>query len=650
MPYKTFGPYILFKQIRSDVLGELWRAGEISAGGVDRTVWLRLLSGSAVPVDEVKANLGSARRIGEILKAVNVIADPAFVEDGGVPALAGTHVPSQTLSALFEKAEEEGFPVPVDNALLILEKLSMAVSAGLAVEVGGVSLVHGFLHPDLAFVTTDGEALVMGFGVGEALLGLLDDASAAPGVLPYIAPEVIVSRNPSKRGDVYSLGSILYQLVTGKPLPAPPEERSGVLETAEIAFEDEPVPDDIKALLARALAPRPEDRFSSAADFKKELDKLLYGGRYSPTTFNLALFMDRLFRTEVEQEEKERLTEKEVDVTPYLAPTPEPEEAAEPEPVAPAGRSGSGRGVLLGIAGAAVVVAIVALVLLNRGPAPPEVPPTPTAEEVAAQKQQEEERLQAMIQEMVRERMAEKEEEIRAELSDRQQQIEELRTRLQASEARSRQGQTSAEERKAQEELQRQIAAAEEAQRQQQAALEAERQRVAAQERERLAAQQAATATAAAELAAAAAAETPTPPPPVRAAATVPPAEPTTAPAESAAAPAEPTPAAVEVTENMFVPPSEVDSQPVVLREEAVSWSRIAIQSRQRGLIIAQATVNAQGTVDEVTILRADSEGFGIPEAVIDAVKQYRFKPATKDGVRVKTHVTVTKRYNFRNR
>ena len=62
------------------------------------------------------------------------------------------------------------------------------------------------------------------------------------------------------------------------------------------AYDDEAVPNDIRALLTKSLSSRPRERFSSASDFKKELDRLLYGGAYSPTTFNLALFMDRLFR------------------------------------------------------------------------------------------------------------------------------------------------------------------------------------------------------------------------------------------------------------------------------------------------------------------------------------------------------------------
>jgi hypothetical protein len=65
-------------------------------------------------------------------------------------------------------------------------------------------------------------------------------------------------------------------------------------------------------------------------------------------------------------------------------------------------------------------------------------------------------------------------------------------------------------------------------------------------------------------------------------------------------------------------------------------------------MVICQATVDATGRVESVKVLRADEDGFGIPEAVTDAIKKYIFKPGTKDGIKIKTHATVTKRYAFR--
>ena len=99
-------------------------------------------------------------------------------------------------------------------------------------------------------------------------------------------------------------GRFSSSFLPASPLPAEPEARTEAIANARMAYDEEAVPDDIKALLSRSLADRPQDRFSSASDFKKELDRLLYGGAYSPTTFNLALFMDRLFRSEMEAEDR----------------------------------------------------------------------------------------------------------------------------------------------------------------------------------------------------------------------------------------------------------------------------------------------------------------------------------------------------------
>lgn len=650
MTYATFGNYIVFKELAADALGRLCRAGELDRNGLGRVVWLRIFDGAAVPRGDLLEQLTTARRVGDVLQAANVAAGPRYFDVDGVPALATDHVSAQPLSRVFEAAHHEGFPVPVDNALLILEKIALGLAAALTVEVGGNALVHGCLHPGLVLVSNDGEAQVSAFGVADQLLGVLDDAAAAAELAPYLAPEVLVTRTASKRGDVYSLGAVLYHLLTGRPLAADPAERSGAVADAELAYDDSPVPDDIKALLNRALATRAEERFSSAADFKKELDKLLYGGAYSPTTFNLALFMDRLFRSDIEAEEKERMAEKELDPAPYLAPEPEPEAAAG----APAPRGG-GRGPLIGIAVAAVAVAIVAVVMLNRSPPAPPPPATPTAEEVAARKQADDERLQMLVQQLVQERMAEKELEIRSELETRQARIDELQRQLRESQQRSTAGRATAAEARQQAEIERQLAAAEAEQRRQQEALEAERQRLLEESRKQLEAQRAATATAVAEeeseqrVAAVAAVETATPP--AAAPAAAPTATPTATAAPAARVAATATTAVGEpVRENQFVEPELVDVAPVVLREAPVTWPRQALRSSRRGMTIVRALVNADGAVEDVEVLRADHDGFGIPQAVTAAVREYRFRPGEKDGVIVKTWATVTVRYWFRDR
>lgn len=256
--------------------------------------------------------------------------------------------------------------------------------------------------------------------------------------------------------------------------------------------------------------------------------------------------------------------------------------------------------------------------------------------------------MRELAQGLVAEMMAEKEAQIRTELLDRQTKIEELQRRLADSERRAQQGQLSREEQQRREDLQRQIAAEEEEQRQREEELEKERQRAADEVRQNAIARQ--TATAVAEAADAAtvpesmpAAVTPTPPPP-----TMPPtALPTRVPIP------EPTTAAAQnpgVAPNSVVDPSEIDTLPILIKDAEVEWSRAALYSRRQGIVIVQATVDANGLVESVEVLRADDADFGIPEAVMAAVRKYRFKPATKNGVRVKTYATVTKPYRFATR
>jgi TonB family protein len=649
--YATFGSFILFKEIVADELGHLYRAGELDRTGLTRTTFLRVFDGPHVPADDLISRLETANRVAGVLHAANVASNALYLVEDGIPAVAWDYMSAQPLGSVFSTVRSEGFPVPVDNALLIMEKLALALSAGLAVEIDGASLVHGFLHPGLSVISNDGEAVVVGFGMADQLAGLLDHPESAAHCAPYLAPEILMTRTSSKRGDVYSLGAILFHLLTANPFPVEAEEREGLLDTAVLAYDGEPIPDDIKALLGQAVASRPEDRFSSAADFKKELDKLLYGGTYSPTTFNLALFMDRLFRTEIEAEEKQKIAESQIDIEPYLKPEPEPleEEIVSAEVAA----KGGGKGLWIGLSVilAAVVIAAALVVPKLIGPTQQVAAPTPTPEELAAKEQAEQQRLQAMIDAEVTRLMNEKEEEIRQELTNRQEEIESLQRQLREAETKSKSGTApTAEDQRRAEDLRRQIAEAEEAKRQREAELEKERlaaaeeaRRTAELERQEQAVREAEAAKQQTPvLKIAEDQQAPEPTPAEQIPATVP--SPTAVPVEP---PPEDT---VTIVENMFVDPQDVDTRAELLKQERAEFSTTAARSVRRGVVILQATVNASGRVEAVKILRIDEERYGIPEAVKKAAMKCVFKPATKNGIRVKTYASITYRYDFTRR
>lgn len=620
--YATFGDFLLLKKRSEDALGSLWRAGEMEASGFKRIVWLRRFDQSGFDRQALAAEFGLAEEIGKTLKATNVVSGTTVGKVDGVPFLAWDYFPGQPLDQLLARVQQEQFPVAIDNCLLIAEKLAAALSAALALEHQGEPVIHGFLVPHLVVLSNDGEARVAGFGLARGLLANLDRVGMHELAAPYLAPEVLATGHPSRRGDVYSLGAILYQLLAGQPLPADPQARAQAVAQPQLALEEGPVPDDVAAVLRKALAARPEERYSSAVDFKRDLEKLLYGGAYSPTTFNLALFMDRLYRQEIEDEDRELQREKALDVTPYYKP---PRAASAPAPAAaaaPATRTG-----LYAALGVALVLAIVVGFLLMR-------PKGPTEEETRKQ-----------MQAMLAEELAKREQALREELERSRQETEALKQQLADIQKKAAAGaqKLSPEEQKRLEEAQRLLAQREEEQRRK----EAELARVQ-QEKARAA------------IAPPVAAPTPVPtaapsptPVPVQEAPTSPPAVPTPAPTVApeptkppvvAAVPTQ-APVAAGVREDQLVDPSEVDTLPEKIIEVKPELPLAATRAKvnQKATVIVRVVVNARGVVEDAEILRGfPVAGLGIDEACLAAAKKHRFRPATKGGVRVKSYATLT--------
>jgi len=648
-----FGSAILLKQIFEDDLGHLARAALVEDASVDRTVWLRILDGFDLPSEGIIAAFDDAREIAAAVTGAQLPTGPFFFDVAGVPALGFDYVAGQPLNRVLTRARDEAFPFQPDNSLLIVEKIALALTVGETVEVAGNKLVHGFLHPGLIYLSNDGDATITGFGLGESLLSCLAKPDAAPGVRAYLAPEILDGSPPTQHGDVYSLGAILFHLLTGTALPTAVTDRGAALDAAHLAWDGEALPTDIQTILRRALAPVPTDRYESASAFRSELDRLLYGGAYSPTTFNLALFMDRLFRAEIEADEIDMETESEIDVSAYLIPVKaEPEEqvsAAEipitaPEAVPPVEKQSS-KGALWAVFAAVAVIGIAAVIFWigrTSGPQEPPPPPTPTAAEIAAQRQAQDDRLRTLTQEMVKEMMVEREEEIRQELIARQTRIEELQKRLQQSERRAKTSVVAAaKEAETQKELMKEIEAQEEAQREQEEALENERQEALESAAKEAAVTSGAGTTLASDV----------PPPSSEGAQEIKPAEPSvpspTPPPPTRVPKPTKAPELTTVRVGQFFPPSEADTLPVVIKSQPLEWPRNAARSKGKGVVVVQITVNANGGVDGVEVLRADHTGWGIPETATNAASGYRFKPGTKNGVAITTTAFVTWRYDF---
>ena len=183
--------------------------------------------------------------------------------EGITPYLAQEYVAGEALDA----ALRQFGPPPPAETLTTLRRVADALD-----RAAGDGIHHGTLHPRDILIAEGGDARVIDLGVGQALMR---SSLRVPVRRPYSAPERVADQAWNGAADIYSLGAIAYELITGKRLSGPgrPDvQASGMSPDATAQLSD---------VLARALAEDPAERYPSAADLVDALAPLLPTGRRS---------------------------------------------------------------------------------------------------------------------------------------------------------------------------------------------------------------------------------------------------------------------------------------------------------------------------------------------------------------------------------
>jgi TonB family protein len=467
---EEFGKYLLLKKLTEDPLGETFRAGRVGKEGMEQVVLLRVFNGKGVDGEKLGAKVAGRAAVQEALKSPNIGNGVDLGRVRSFPYTAYDYISGKNLAALFSQSARQFSPIPTDHAMLIAERIALALSAAYETRIQEERVLHGFVIPQLVMISNEGETRLLGFEVAPGLRELAASGWQDDAIRPYVSPETFTGAPISRADDVWSLGALLYELLTGERLPASSGSYDAAIDQAMLANDGTPLPAPVAALLKKSLAPR-EQRIADALTWHKSLSKLMSDGQYSPTTFNLAFFMHNLFREEIERESQEIQAEKNLDVRQHVAAvTAAAAVAAAPAPVAapdlrettgvrevtlPGTRiqeggeaASSKKGLFIGLAAAALVAAAVGgWFFLGRSggtetqaspePVPsstvqtasmPVAPPVEAVPAAPAGPTQEE--LQAQIQAMFEARSKEMEAKLKTQYDDR---IKQLQVQLEDS-------------------------------------------------------------------------------------------------------------------------------------------------------------------------------------------------------------------------
>lgn len=337
-PYESFGPFILFKKLEADALGDLWRAGRIDNGQLGPTLAVRRLTGGSR--EALTATCDAASEIVPQLTGTSFARDQVVGVADNTPFVAWDYQGGRSLRYIIDRARGgngvQPNPLPIDQAIVIAEKvaLSLATTADLR-DGSGQRLWHGALLPQFVWISDDGEIRVAGQLLGAGIMASLADQKVYGDVARYFPPEARTVTQP-RNTDVYSMGALLFLLVTGQEPPdAATASAFGSAVRAAKTMPGAPIPDDIRVILDKSFQLDPAMRYQSIGDMKQAISALAHGGKYSGTTFNLAFYLSNLLKKEMEAEAADREKETKVNLAPYLeAPKTAPVPVVTPAPVA----------------------------------------------------------------------------------------------------------------------------------------------------------------------------------------------------------------------------------------------------------------------------------------------------------------------------
>jgi WD40 repeat protein len=258
-----------------EILGELGRGGmgvvyEARQLALGRLVALKMvLTGAHAGPTEFSRFRTEAQALAR-LQHPNIVQIHQIGECDGRPFFALEYVEGGSLAR-----QLDGTPRPPGPAAALTETLARAVQAAHAAGV-----VHRDLKPANVLLAADGTPKVTDFGLAK-LLGEADGPTASGAVLgtpSYMAPEQAggASKQVGPAADVYALGAILYELLTGRP----PFKGATPVETVMQVLSDEPVrprllqprlPRDLETICLKCLAKEPRKRYGSALELADDL-------------------------------------------------------------------------------------------------------------------------------------------------------------------------------------------------------------------------------------------------------------------------------------------------------------------------------------------------------------------------------------------
>jgi serine/threonine protein kinase len=267
----TIGPYRVLFRLGSGGMGEVWRATDTKRG---LEVAIKVLSPESARDEDRMRRFAMESKAASALRHPNILTVHEVGTSDAGPYLVTEYVEGSTVRNLLNEG-----PMPVARAV----DVALQAAEGVA-SAHSLGMVHRDLKPENLMVNRDGVVKILDFGLAKLLNPTEEEALNAGrtatgmiiGTAGYLSPEQLRGEKASERSDVFALGVVLYEMLAGDN----PFRRNNPVETFSAILREDPPAlgakldasrEELSAVISRALAKSPADRYATAAELAADL-------------------------------------------------------------------------------------------------------------------------------------------------------------------------------------------------------------------------------------------------------------------------------------------------------------------------------------------------------------------------------------------
>jgi len=276
------GGYTLVEHLATGGMAEIFRAHHEAAGAFRKDLVLKILQPRWAEHQAVVDMFMGEARLAAMLSHPNVVDVYDVSQEDGMYFIAMEYIHGKTLIEVVRRAIEVSQYLPLDVGVHIVGEVAAALAymnEAPGADGQPMQVVHRDVSPTNVIIGSSGEVKLIDFGIARQGAAIRDEEGVRPGKASYMSPEQARGVPLDGRSDIFSVGTMLYEITVGRRLWRGSRENAirRIVEEKPVppSFVVRDYPGDLEMVVMRALEKKPEDRYQSAHELVDDLQRFL---------------------------------------------------------------------------------------------------------------------------------------------------------------------------------------------------------------------------------------------------------------------------------------------------------------------------------------------------------------------------------------